>query len=216
MDPRSLTKDFKEFLQCLNEQGVEYLLIGGHRGRNGLKRGRAAAIFRAASGKQHSILVQMTFHLSAVVAIPWLCLTASAAVVSPASFTLRADWFDRGNVRVSEPGQDYADRYACIWNSGQQPNQAEYDVEFPVTADYTLVALYTAAEPRPVDVYLDGARILGGFGASDRHVADLRSALGAARHAARDSWPAHRAPALPRTLHAAHLRLALRVSCSFP
>lgn len=25
-----MTKDFKEFLQCLNAQGVEYLLIGGH------------------------------------------------------------------------------------------------------------------------------------------------------------------------------------------
>jgi hypothetical protein len=30
MDARSLTKDFKEFLQCLNAQGVEYLVIGGH------------------------------------------------------------------------------------------------------------------------------------------------------------------------------------------
>jgi hypothetical protein len=30
MDPRSLTRDFKEFLQCLNDHGVEYLVIGGH------------------------------------------------------------------------------------------------------------------------------------------------------------------------------------------
>lgn len=30
MDPRSLTKDFREFLQCLNARGVKYLLIGGH------------------------------------------------------------------------------------------------------------------------------------------------------------------------------------------
>jgi hypothetical protein len=30
MDPRSLTKDFKEFLQCLNARGVECLVIGGH------------------------------------------------------------------------------------------------------------------------------------------------------------------------------------------
>jgi hypothetical protein len=29
MDPRSLTKDFREFLQCLNARGVKYLLIGG-------------------------------------------------------------------------------------------------------------------------------------------------------------------------------------------
>ncbi len=30
MDPRSLTKDFREFLQCLNAHGVEFLVIGGH------------------------------------------------------------------------------------------------------------------------------------------------------------------------------------------
>jgi hypothetical protein len=30
MDPRSLTKDFKEFLRCLNARGVKYLVIGGH------------------------------------------------------------------------------------------------------------------------------------------------------------------------------------------
>src|SRR5688572_16783808 len=30
MAPKSLTSDFKEFLQCLNATGVEYLLIGGH------------------------------------------------------------------------------------------------------------------------------------------------------------------------------------------
>src|SRR6266581_5807039 len=30
MGKSSLTRDFKEFLQCLNEHGVEYLLIGGH------------------------------------------------------------------------------------------------------------------------------------------------------------------------------------------
>jgi hypothetical protein len=30
MDPRSLTSDFREFLQCLNAHGVEYLVIGGH------------------------------------------------------------------------------------------------------------------------------------------------------------------------------------------
>lgn len=30
MDARSLTKDFKEFLQCLNAHGVEFLVIGGH------------------------------------------------------------------------------------------------------------------------------------------------------------------------------------------
>jgi hypothetical protein len=30
MDPKSLTRDFKEFLQCLNARDVDYLVIGGH------------------------------------------------------------------------------------------------------------------------------------------------------------------------------------------
>lgn len=30
MGPHSLTRDFREFLQSLNDQGVEYLVIGGH------------------------------------------------------------------------------------------------------------------------------------------------------------------------------------------
>lgn len=30
MDPMSLTRDFSEFLQCLNARAVEYLVIGGH------------------------------------------------------------------------------------------------------------------------------------------------------------------------------------------
>ena len=30
MDPRHLNDDFRDFLICLNEAGVEYLVIGGH------------------------------------------------------------------------------------------------------------------------------------------------------------------------------------------
>lgn len=30
MDPRHLPPDFREFLECLNAAGVEYLLVGGH------------------------------------------------------------------------------------------------------------------------------------------------------------------------------------------
>jgi hypothetical protein len=86
-----------------------------------------------------------------------------AAKPPAASFTIRADWFDRGNVQVSRAGESYADKYPCIWNGGRLPNQSEYDVDFPVTADYTLVALYTAAASRPMDIYLDGTKIHGGF-----------------------------------------------------
>lgn len=30
MDPRYLNDDFRDFLKCLNDVGVDYLLIGGH------------------------------------------------------------------------------------------------------------------------------------------------------------------------------------------
>lgn len=30
MDPKALSADFQDFLKCLNDHGVEYLLIGGH------------------------------------------------------------------------------------------------------------------------------------------------------------------------------------------
>ncbi len=98
-----------------------------------------------------------------------VALTPAALVAGDApvagSFTIRADWFDRGNIRVSTPGQSYADKFACIWNAGKLPNQAEYDLDFPVTAQYTFVALYTAHDSRPVDILLDGKKVHGGFAA---------------------------------------------------
>lgn len=30
MDPKHLSDDFRDFLTCLNDAGVEYLLVGGH------------------------------------------------------------------------------------------------------------------------------------------------------------------------------------------
>ena len=114
-------------------------------------------------------------HLGAPLAAPafvvlaLLCsLAASGPAADPgppaASFTIRADRFDRGNVRASAPGTEYADRYPCIWNAGQVPNRAEYDLDFPVTAEYTIAALYAAADPRPVDILLDGSTVARGFG----------------------------------------------------
>ncbi|MHC4399516.1 MAG: SUMF1/EgtB/PvdO family nonheme iron enzyme [Planctomycetota bacterium] len=86
-----------------------------------------------------------------------------AAEPPVAALTIRADWYDRGNVRVSLPPEAYADKYACIWNAGALPNQSEYDVEFPVTAEYTFVALYTAASSRPVEIHIDGEKVHTGF-----------------------------------------------------
>ncbi len=90
-------------------------------------------------------------------------VAATAAHAAANSFIIGAYEFDRGNVRVSMAGQQYAGKYPCIWNAGKLPNRAEYDIDFPVTADYTIVALYTAASPRPVDILLDGKVVHTGF-----------------------------------------------------
>ncbi len=80
-----------------------------------------------------------------------------------AAITIRADWYDRGNIRVSRPGEAYADKYACIWNAGTVPNESEYDLDIPVSADFRFVALYAAAGARPVDIYVDGKNVHRGF-----------------------------------------------------
>ena len=92
-----------------------------------------------------------------------LLLASLPRGAAAASFIIGAHEFDRGNVRVSMVGQSYAAKYPCIWNGNKYPNQAEYDIDFPVTADYTFIALYTAAGVRPVDIYLDGERVHTGF-----------------------------------------------------
>jgi len=79
------------------------------------------------------------------------------------SFTIRCDWLDRGNVTNTGIAAGYSDKYPCIVNGGAVPNQAEYDIEFPADAEYTLSALYASAQPRPVDILLDGKLLVQGF-----------------------------------------------------
>ena len=88
-------------------------------------------------------------------------LLADAALAD--SFTIRCDWLDRGNVDARSVARSYTGKYPCIVNGGEMPNQAEYDLDFPVTADYTIYALYTADGSRPVDILLDGKQIARGF-----------------------------------------------------
>jgi hypothetical protein len=56
------------------------------------------------------------------------------------SFTIRCDWFDRGNVDAGSVARNYAGKYPCIVNGGVMPNTAEYDLEFPVAGEYTVHA----------------------------------------------------------------------------
>ncbi len=65
------------------------------------------------------------------------CFLATRVCAADAvgSFTIRADWYDRGNVVRGQPGHGYANKYPTIWNAGKLPNVAEYDIEFPLTAE---------------------------------------------------------------------------------
>ncbi|MDD2600049.1 MAG: SUMF1/EgtB/PvdO family nonheme iron enzyme [Kiritimatiellae bacterium] len=71
--------------------------------------------------------------------------------------------FDKGNVRISQKGETYADGPACIWHGSGKPDEAGYFVEFPVDGDYTLEIQYAAQTSRPVDILLDGAKIHTGL-----------------------------------------------------
>jgi len=92
-----------------------------------------------------------------------LTLLLSSPTAPADEFTIEAKDFDEGNARVSLPGQPYADGVSCIWNGGAVPNRAEYLVEFPVAADYTLWALYAAAQSRPVEIRVDGKKVHTGL-----------------------------------------------------
>ncbi len=96
-----------------------------------------------------------------------LCSIAALASVAhaaePPKFTIDALDFDRGNVRVSQRGESYANLHSCIWDGAKYPNWADYEIEFPVEADYTFFALYTAAQSRPVEIFLDGVRVHTGL-----------------------------------------------------
>ncbi len=98
---------------------------------------------------------------AAMVALLLLGVLTSAA--RAAEFTIEARDFDDGNVQVSLTGQPYADGPSCIWNGGELPNWTEYEIEFPVTGDYTVFALFAAQQARPVDILFDQKKVLTGF-----------------------------------------------------
>ena len=89
--------------------------------------------------------------------------TLSSSALAADSFTVRCDWFDRGNVDSRGLARSYSGKYSCIVNGGKVPNQAEYDIDFPATAEYTIHALYAAHQARPVDILLDGKKLVRGF-----------------------------------------------------
>jgi len=89
------------------------------------------------------------------------------------SLVIPAHTFDRGNARIYASPDRYAmsgtltgDGLASRSTPPQAAGQAgaresvvEYDIDFPVTAEYTLKIRYAAVEPRPTAVFLDGKKL---------------------------------------------------------
>ena len=70
-----------------------------------------------------------------------------------AEFTIRADWFDRGNLLS---GGGYSDRYTCVFHQqGETSDFAQYDVSFPADGSYAISILVAAQESRPVNFGID-------------------------------------------------------------
>ncbi|MEX2560547.1 MAG: DUF1549 domain-containing protein, partial [Pirellulales bacterium] len=66
-----------------------------------------------------------------------------------------AEKFDRGNVKIDF--ETYGAVIGVIYNQGQLPNVAEYDFELAAAGVFQVELRYAAAEPRPVQLLLDGA-----------------------------------------------------------
>ena len=66
--------------------------------------------------------------------------------------------FDRGNVRIYASPDKYANAGPLIAGKAGHTGQlaAEYDIDFPVSGQYTILANYTSPQARPVEVFLDG------------------------------------------------------------
>ncbi len=95
--------------------------------------------------------------LAAAVAASTLGLTQPGRAEPAGSFLIPAWAFNRGNAKTFTA--NWADAGPMVANGGAIPNVVEYDVDFPVSAVYTLNVFYAAQSARPVDLYLDKNRV---------------------------------------------------------
>ena len=75
----------------------------------------------------------------------------------PNSFLIPAFAFDRGNAKTFTTS--WADAEPMVAFGGDSPILIEYDIDFPVTAEYNLRIKYSAADARPVEMFLDGKSV---------------------------------------------------------
>jgi len=82
----------------------------------------------------------------------------TAAPRAAGTLLIPAWTFDRGNVRIYASPDKHANAGPLIGSAPEHTGQsaAEYDIDFPVSGQYTILAHYTSVQARPVEVFLDG------------------------------------------------------------
>ena len=102
----------------------------------------------------------MRIMFTAAVFAAWsVAFPAAPATAGP--LVIPAWSFARGNARIHANPRQYADAGPVVGSGEEQERQpwgwtVEYDVDVPVTAEYTLQVCYAAAEARPVRIFFDG------------------------------------------------------------
>ncbi len=103
---------------------------------------------------------------SVLVVLAMACVAAKSVVFPPlraeaGSLVIPAWSFARGNGRIyADPGR-YADAGPVVGSGEKQPWgwSIEYDIDIPVDGKYSLHICYSAAEARPVEVFLDNVML---------------------------------------------------------
>jgi len=77
------------------------------------------------------------------------------------TLTISAWAFDRGNLRIYASPDTYANAEPLVASDPEQSGESvvEYDIDFPVTGEYTLETKYASPQARPVEIYLDGKHV---------------------------------------------------------
>ncbi|MEI7728615.1 MAG: SUMF1/EgtB/PvdO family nonheme iron enzyme [Verrucomicrobiota bacterium] len=81
----------------------------------------------------------------------------ASAQSSSNSFLIPATEFDRGNVKIHTSG--WGKDVPMVAYGGQSPIVVEYDLEFPVAAEYTLFLQFAALQSRPAELAVDGKEL---------------------------------------------------------
>lgn len=74
-----------------------------------------------------------------------------------AATVVEAEAYSSGNLKIDLQG--YGKAIGVVYNAGELPNFCEYEIELP-EGFYQLELRYAAAEPRPVQVLLDGVTVV--------------------------------------------------------